>query len=64
MLPDNYDLWEHHDAEQQRRLEKLPVCSDCGEPIQDEHYFLINDEPICEDCLYNNYRKAIEDYVS
>ena len=40
-----------HDREEQKWLEKLPKCADCGEPIQDDHYYLINDEPICPNCL-------------
>lgn len=55
--------FHRHDAEQQAELDKLPVCADCGEPVQDDHYYLINDEVICPDCLDSNYRKDIEDYV-
>lgn len=52
-----------HDAKQTRRLEKLPVCSECGEPIQDEHCYEINGELICEDCLNTNHKKRTEDYI-
>ena len=51
------------DAQQQRKLDKLPKCAECDEPIQDDVYFLINDEPICSDCLNDNYKKRVEDYV-
>lgn len=54
---------EHYAAEQDRQLEKLPVCDYCGEPIQDEFFFLIDDEPICKSCLIHNFRKRVEDYV-
>ena len=50
------------DAKQQKELEKLPVCADCGEPVQDDHYYLINDEVICPDCLEANYRKDVQDW--
>ena len=62
-IPDYNDLWAAHDAEQQRQLENLPKCCECDEPIQDEHCFVINDEPMCESCLYSNYRKAVEDLI-
>lgn len=52
-----------HDAEQERELKKLPVCADCGEPVQDDHYYDINGEVICPDCMEANYRKRTEDYV-
>ena len=52
-----------HDAEQQAQLDKLPVCCECDEPIQDEHCFEINDEYICEKCLNDNHRKRVDDIV-
>lgn len=55
--------FEKYDAEQQKELEKLPVCSHCDEPIQDEHYYEINDEVVCEECLEQNFRKSVDDYV-
>ena len=63
-IPDNYDLWEQHEARQARELERLPICADCGEPIQDDHFYLINDDAICPNCLESGYRKEVEDFVS
>lgn len=54
---------EAHDADLQAELDKLPVCSYCNQPIQDDYYFDINDEIICEDCLKENFRKRVDDYV-
>lgn len=50
-MPDNYDLWEQHDAEQEEWLRKRPMCDCCGERIQDESYHQINGERICDRCL-------------
>ena len=55
--------FERYDAEQQAKLEKLPICCECDHPIQDEHCFEINDEYICEECLIDNHRKRVEDIV-
>ena len=63
-IPDNYDLFEQHDAEHERQLQKLPVCCYCDEPIQDDCFYLINDEIICVRCLKEYFRKAVDDYVS
>ena len=60
---DNLDLFERHDAEQQRQLQKLPVCTYCGEHVVDDFLYLINDEIICIDCLNDHFRKDIEDYI-
>lgn len=51
-----------HDAEKQAELNKLPVCADCGEPIQDEFCYYINDETICPDCM-DCYRRSVDDFV-
>ena len=50
------------DAEQNRRLRRLPRCADCGEFVQEDSYFLINDEVICIACL-EHYRKLVGDYI-
>lgn len=52
-----------HDAEQSRWLERRPVCSECGEPIQSERCYEVNDELICEECMERNHRKYVEDYI-
>lgn len=63
MIPDNYDLWEAHEREQEKLLEELPECENCGKTIQDDFYYEINDSIICEDCLNDNYRKRTEDFA-
>jgi formylmethanofuran dehydrogenase subunit E len=54
---------EARDAEQQAALDKLPVCYYCGEPIQDDFCYEINDEIICEECLNANFRKQTDDLI-
>lgn len=60
MLKDNYDFWRKHDAEQEKRLSKLPKCSECGEPIQEESCYFINGEYICESCM-DNYKVYVDE---
>lgn len=52
-----------YDAEQQAELDRLPKCVYCEEPIQDDSYFDINDEPCCYDCLIEYHRKWTDDYI-
>lgn len=61
---DNYDLWKQHEAEKEEWLNKLPVCFECGEHIQDEYCFEINGEYICERCMNENYKKSVDDLVN
>lgn len=50
-----------HDAEQERKLDKLPECYECGNKIQSEYCYEINGEYICEECLKENHRKLTDD---
>lgn len=59
--PDSYDLWKAHERDQQRRLDRLPVCYYCDEPIQDEHFYQIHGENICPECL-ENFKKSTDDF--
>lgn len=49
--------YEAYDREQQRWLDKCPICAHCKQHIQDEEYYSFNldgeIEPtiICSDCL-------------
>lgn len=54
--------FERYDAELERKLEKQPICSECGEYITDDMCFQINDELICDNCI-NNYRVFTEYFV-
>ena len=55
--------YDRYAEEQDKQLKKMPVCSYCDEHIQDEHLYEINDEVICEECINQNFRKNVEDYI-
>lgn len=55
--------FHRYDAERQAEIERLPICSECDERIQDEYCFEINGEYICEHCMEENHRKAVEDIL-
>lgn len=56
--------FRNHDREQARQMARLPRCSECGEPIQEEVCYEFNDELICEDCVRRYHRKYVDDYIS
>ena len=58
--PDNYDAFRRHDAEQEAKLERLPICTYCGEAITGDYAYEIGDDLICEECLKDNHRKTVE----
>ena len=55
--------FERHDREQARRLALLPTCDICNNTIQEEHFYEINDEFVCEHCLDKFFKKNTEDFI-
>ena len=55
--------YDRYSKEQDKQLKKLPKCSICTHHIQDDYLYEINDELICEECLNDNFRKNVEDYI-
>jgi formylmethanofuran dehydrogenase subunit E len=54
--------YDSYCLEQQKRLEKLPKCSECGEHIDSDYYYDIDGVLHCEDCI-EGHRKWTEDYI-
>lgn len=50
------------EARRQAYEDSLPICSNCDNPIGDEHYFLIDGYIYCEDCLNDEFRKRTDEY--
>lgn len=48
-----------HDREQAKRLKQLPECDYCNDPIEDDFYYEINGDVICEYCLDRFFRKEV-----
>lgn len=44
----DYDRWE---ANQEAWLRSRPKCDCCGEPIQEDFAYRINEELYCKDCI-------------
>lgn len=58
-VPDNYDKWLEHEAQQDKWLSERRVCEYCGQPIQDDFFYEINGDVLCEKCLNRNFRKEV-----
>ena len=62
-IPDNYDLFLKHQADQDSKLEKMPVCSICEEHIQEDRVYVINGDIVCPYCLEDEYGHNVEDLM-
>lgn len=61
--PDNYSEWARHDAENEKWLARLPKCTECDEPIQDERCYEFDGELICPSCLEAYHAKDTDDFT-
>lgn len=61
-VPDNYDAYRQHEAEQEKWLKRRPQCINCGEPIQDDFLYDVNGDLFCEECMTETFRRSTEDY--
>ena len=59
MMPDRNDF-EQRDLEQERWLERRPVCDCCGEHIQEDSAVQIQGDFYCDNCL-DDMRVYIDD---
>lgn len=53
----------NHDSEQQAKLEKLPICEICKEPIQQEKAIYYNDQWCCKECEDEFWQNIREDFL-
>ena len=61
-VPDNYDAFVQHQAEQDAWLDKCPICEHCDKPIQDDYLYDVDGNIYCEKCMKELFRKDTEDY--
>lgn len=50
-MGDPYDDFERWDREQTEALDRRPVCSRCGDHIQDEEAYEIEGKLYCIECV-------------
>jgi hypothetical protein len=60
---DDFDRLDRRQAEYEARL---PVCEDkkCHKRIDEDFYFEIDNEILCEECMKNRYQRSTEDFVN
>jgi len=51
-----------HEEELQKQLDELPICDECGEPIQTEDLYDIDGVLFCENCM-EGHRRSVEEYT-
>lgn len=45
------DDFHRHDAMQEDRLSRCPICDCCGEPIQEDYYYETDEGIFCDNCF-------------
>lgn len=49
-----------YDADCERWAARRPVCDECGEHIQDDHFYRFNGMIICPECM-KDHKEYIDD---
>ena len=62
-IPDNMDAWDRYDDERSEELDRLPVCDNCENPIQEEKFFYYRGDKICRECMETHFEVWTEDYI-
>lgn len=62
-IPEPWQAWDQHCEQQERELQRYPICDSCGERITDEHLIEVNGDLFHEDCFMEHNRKWTEDYM-
>lgn len=55
--------WDAHCIEQDKLMELLPYCDECGERIEDEFLYDFDGCLVCEECLERNHKKFTTDLM-
>lgn len=51
MIYKDFNTYEEFDYYAQKQIAKLPICTRCGEHIHDEYMYIIEEDPMCEECV-------------
>lgn len=60
MQMDDYG-WDNEPSEEY--LKTLPVCEQCGDYIQGEYVWVIDEKNYCERCLKEDFKMSVEDWI-
>ena len=58
---DNYQRWLHYERDKENWLKSRPICSCCGEHIQDEEAYDIDGQLYCPECI-SDRRVFLDEY--
>lgn len=57
----DFEAW---DAEQQEKLEAMPICCECDKQIQEDELFDVYGDLYCWDCAVKLFRKSTDNYIN
>ena len=63
IMLDNYQLWERHEFEIEKEIEKLPICDYCHQPITEEHFYNVLGSFYCDHCMKEEFRVLTDDFA-
>ena len=58
---DDFDRLDRQQAEYEARL---PNCEKCGKRIDEDFYYEIDNQILCEDCMKELFERSTEDFAN
>ena len=55
--------YDRYCEEQEREMERYPECCDCGKRITDDFVYYIFGDIYCEECMKDEYRRPVDDFI-
>lgn len=57
--------FDQYDREMERKRARLPVCDNrkCRRQINDDYFYEIDGDYLCEKCMIARYQRSVEDYI-
>ena len=55
--------FDRYDRMMASRDARLPICDKCRQRINDEIYFDVDGDILCERCMHDEYARSTEDYL-
>lgn len=55
--------FDRYDRMMASREARLPICDKCNKRINDDIYFDVDGNVLCERCMHDEYGRSTEDYL-
>ncbi len=63
LIDDNSKVKDVYISGERAWTHEPPLCTYCDEYIDDVHFYMVNDECICKNCMDTYFKKNTKDFI-